>query len=222
MQGDIKGRGHEDTSRVHCDVHVADTDEERITEEKWQAILHNDASYDAAFIYAVKTTGIFCRPSCKSRTPKKENVRLFQNAQQALSANFRPCKRCKPTGERLPDNEWVAQITRYIDTNYSETLTLETLADMCHGSPYHLHRTFKRIKGVTPIEYIQQTRIARAIEYLINSDKAVASIALAVGMSNTPYFITVFKKKTGRTPAAYRQLNRAKHTMEVLHSGSKN
>ncbi|WP_246315766.1 bifunctional transcriptional activator/DNA repair enzyme AdaA [Paenibacillus foliorum] len=175
-----------------------------MTEEKWQAIILNDATYNDQFIYAVKTTGIFCKPSCKSRVPNKMNVRVFHNAKQALSANFRPCKRCKPTGERLPDHDWVDQITQYMDNNFSETLTLANLADICHGSPYHLHRTFKRIKGITPVEYVQQMRINKAIEYLIHTDKSIADIAFSVGISNTPYFITLFKKKTGHTPTDYR------------------
>ncbi|MDR7000736.1 AraC family transcriptional regulator of adaptative response / methylphosphotriester-DNA alkyltransferase methyltransferase [Neobacillus niacini] len=181
---------------------------EPLTEEKWQAILHNDANYNHQFFYAVKSTGIFCKPSCKSRPPKKENVLIFQNAEEAISAHFRPCKRCKPTGERLPDQEWIAQIIQYIEQNYIEKLTLETLAEACHGSPYHLHRTFKRITGVTPVEYIQLTRINKAKELLIKTNITIVDIALSVGMSNTPYFITLFKKKSGFTPAQYRQLNR--------------
>lgn len=97
-------------------------DVDRMTNEKWQAIIDNDASYNNQFFYAVKTTGIFCKPSCKSRVPKKENVRIFPNAEQALHANFRPCKRCKPTNEKLPDSEWVALITEYIDKNFTEKL----------------------------------------------------------------------------------------------------
>jgi AraC family transcriptional regulator of adaptative response / methylphosphotriester-DNA alkyltransferase methyltransferase len=177
-----------------------------MTEEKWQAIINNDAAYNDKFFYAVKTTGIFCRPSCKSRPPKMENVLIFQNAEQALSANFRPCKRCKPTGERLPDHEWVAQITEYIDQNYREKLTLEILADISHGSPYHLHRTFKRVKGVTPVEYIQQTRINKAKELLIQTENTIADISISIGIPNTAYFITLYKKKTGFTPEQYRQL----------------
>lgn len=106
----------------------------------------------------------------------------------------------------MPDHEWVAQITRYIDNNYRERLTLETLADTCHGSPYHLHRTFKRIKGITPVEYIRQTRMTKAKACLIYTDKPIADIALTVGLPNTAYFITLFKKTTGYTPAEYRQI----------------
>ena len=178
----------------------------KLTEEIWQAIILNDEAYNDQFFYAVKSTGIFCRPSCKSRAPKKENVVIFQKAEEALASHFRPCKRCKPTGERLPDETWVAQITSCIETYYREKLTLEYLADLCHGSPYHLHRTFKRIKGMTPVDYIQQTRINKAKEFLIQTNAAIADIAISVGMSNTSYFVTLFKKKTGYTPTEYREL----------------
>lgn len=183
-------------------------DVDMMTNEKWQAITDNDASYNNQFFYAVKTTGIFCKPSCKSRVPKKENVRIFPNVEQALRANFRPCKRCKPTNVRLPDSEWVTLITEYIDKNFTEKLTLETLSDIAHGSPYHLHRTFKKIKGITPVEYIQQVRLNAAKEYLIQTNKAIADIAICVGMANTPYFITLFKKKIGQTPAQFRQMGK--------------
>lgn len=182
-------------------------DMEQITDEKWQAIINNDSTYNHQFFYAVKSTGIFCKPSCKSRVPKKENVCIFQNAEQALRANFRPCKRCKPTNEKLPDSEWVELITAYIDKNYTEKLTLESLATICHGSPYHMHRTFKKIKGITPVEYIQRVRLHEAKQLLMQTNKAIGDIAICVGMMNTPYFITLFKKKTGLTPAQFRQMH---------------
>ena len=185
----------------------------QLTDERWQAITGNDKSYDAIFIYAVKSTGICCRPSCKSRDPKKENVRIFNNVDEALSAGFRPCKRCKPGGIRLPDEEWIAPVKAYINTHYHEPLPLEILADMCHGSPYHLQRTFKRIVGVTPAEYIQQVRISNAMKELRTTDKSIAEIGFTVGLPNTPYFITLFKKKTGQTPKQYR--------MEAQENGGK-
>ncbi|TVX98697.1 bifunctional transcriptional activator/DNA repair enzyme AdaA [Cohnella terricola] len=180
-----------------------------ITDEKWRAVISNDASYDGRFFYAVKTTGIFCRPSCKSKPPKQENIRMFRTADQALSAGFRPCKRCKPTGVRLPDEEWLATVTEYIDAHYQDRLSLDVLADVCHGSPYHLHRTFKRIKGITPIEYIQQKRINQAIRLLITSARPITEIGQDVGLPNLPYFTTLFKKRTGMTPARYRQSMRS-------------
>ncbi|MBM7583494.1 AraC family transcriptional regulator of adaptative response / methylphosphotriester-DNA alkyltransferase methyltransferase [Bacillus pakistanensis] len=176
-----------------------------IPNEYWKAIVENDASYDDTFFYGVKTTGIFCRPSCKSRVPNKENVRIFKNAKLAQSENFRPCKRCKPDGLMLPDKEWIEQIVDWIDQHYYKPLTLETLSEFGHSSPYHLQRTFKRVKGMSPLEYIQQVRISHAIHYLMNSDKSVTEIGMMVGLTNTAYFITLFKKKTKCTPTEYRK-----------------
>lgn len=178
-----------------------------MTEEKWRAILANDAAFDGQFYYAVRTTGIFCRPSCKSRPPNIENVRLFRSAEQAQSAGFRPCKRCRPTGRRLPDDEWVASVTAYIDSRFAEPLSLEHLADAAHGSPYHLHRTFKKVTGMTPALYVQAKRIERAKELLRRTDMPVTEIGINSGLANTPYFITLFKKTTGLTPAVYRQVH---------------
>ncbi|MFC0213352.1 bifunctional transcriptional activator/DNA repair enzyme AdaA [Paenibacillus chartarius] len=175
-----------------------------ITEKIWQAIVQCDPAYDGRFIYAVLTTGICCRPSCKSRAPKKENVRLFPDADQACRAGFRPCKRCRPCRQDSPMEEWIALIAEYIDNNFDKPLTLETLSNFAHSSPYHLLRSFKRLRGMTPGEYIQRTRINKAKELLTASDRKIADIGSTVGLPNPPHFITVFKKLTGCTPAGFR------------------
>ncbi|MGH0600342.1 bifunctional transcriptional activator/DNA repair enzyme AdaA [Bacillus mycoides] len=178
-----------------------------VTNEYWQAIIHNDSTYDDKFFYAVKSTGIFCRPSCKSRIPNKNNVRIFLNAEQALHEHFRPCKRCKPNGITLPNEEWVEQIKDCIEKHFDEVLTLDLLAEICHGSPYHLQRTFKKIVGISPIEYIQQFRIKKATEYLSHTNQSIMEISTDVGIENPEYFATLFKKKTGFTPTEYRKKN---------------
>jgi len=172
--------------------------------EYWKAIIDCDAAYDDHFLYGVITTGIFCRPSCKSRVPKKENVKIFKNAMKALEEGFRPCKRCKPEGLNVPTEEWVEQIAGWIDTHYSEPLTLNKLADISHGSPYHLQRSFKRVKGISPTEYIQRLRLEKATWLLETSELPITEIGSAVGFSSTPYFMTLFKRKMGNTPSGYR------------------
>lgn len=185
-----------------------------LTDEYWQAIIHNDSSYDDKFFYAVKSTRIFCRPSCKSRVPNKDNVKIFLNVQQASHENFRPCKRCKPNGVTLPNEEWIDQITEYIQKHYCDVLTLDILAEMCHGSPYHLQRTFKKIVGISPIEYIQQCRITKATKYLSHTNQSIMEISIAVGIENPEYFATLFKKKIGFTPTEYRKKNRIKEASD--------
>ncbi|WP_410771958.1 bifunctional transcriptional activator/DNA repair enzyme AdaA [Fontibacillus sp. BL9] len=178
----------------------------KVTEDQWRSIILNDAASDGKFFYAVKTTGIFCRPSCKSKPPNRENISVFPDAEHAMSAGYRPCKRCKPTGLRLPDEEWISVVAEYIDNHYMEELNLQLLADLAHGSPYHLHRTFKKVNGGTPVEYIQNVRIEQAKSRLLTTSQPVAEIGKQVGLANTPYFITLFKKITGLTPANYRTL----------------
>ncbi len=181
-----------------------------ITNEWWEAIEQNDAAYNDLFFYAVQSTGIFCKPSCRSRTPRRDNVEIYSSAEEALLAGFRPCKRCKPTNEKLPDEEWILSIVDYMNQNYRRQLTLELLGQATHSSPYHLQRTFKRIMGVTPTEYMQQLRLSKAQEALKQSNLSVEEIAESVGIGNTGYFITWFKRELAVTPARYRKLNQGR------------
>ncbi|UOR10349.1 bifunctional transcriptional activator/DNA repair enzyme AdaA [Halobacillus amylolyticus] len=186
----------------------------QVPNEYWQAIVANDPSYDHTFLYGVRTTGIFCRPSCKARVPNIENVRIFKNAKLAQFENFRPCKRCKPDGLRQPDEEWMEQMIEWIDQHYKERVTLNRLAEISHGSPSHLQRTFKRVKGMSPLKYIQQVRISQAIHDLETTDRSVTDIGIAVGLPNIAYFVTLFKEKTGSSPSDYRNNHQQKQSKE--------
>lgn len=176
-----------------------------ITAEHRKAIKENDKRYDGQFFYAVKTTKIFCYPSCKSRVPNFDNVTIFNQAEDALKAVYRPCKRCKSGGRILPDEEWVMQAEDYIRENYDQSLTLDQLAEACHGSPYHLHRVFKNLRGVTPLVYIQQIRVEKAKAYLTETEKSVKEISRLVGISNPTRFATLFKEKTNQTPSQFKK-----------------
>ena len=178
---------------------------EPLSEELWQAINQNNTDYDNTFYYAVKSTGIFCKPSCKSRPPKRENVRVFKDAIEAIKDGFRPCKRCKPSGLRLPDEEWIEQIKLYMDNHIAEEVTLSLLAEVSHGSPYHLQRTFKKVMDISPNEYLLSIRIEKAKKLLKTTNKKLIEISALIGIKSVPYFITSFKRKTGFTPMQYRK-----------------
>lgn len=118
---------------------------------RWGAVTERDPHADGAFFYAVSTTGVFCRPTCASRLPRRENVSFFADTAAARAAGFRPCKRCQPEG--LPrELEIVNRACAVLDA-HAERLTLQQLSDAVHVSPFHLQRLFKRVVGVSPRQY---------------------------------------------------------------------
>ncbi len=173
-------------------------------EEQWNAISHCDPSYDGKFFYAVKTTGVFCRPSCKSRVPNRDNVLVFMTADAAMADGFRACKRCRPDKFHWPAEELSHRTIEYINTHYIEPLTLSVIARSLHINQYHLHHTFKRIVGKTPVEYLLQKRISEAKRLLKESNLTVTEVAVAVGFVNAAHFSTVFRKQQGFPPSTYR------------------
>lgn len=171
----------------------------------WKAISTNDSDFDNMFFYGVKTTKIFCRPSCKSRLPNRQNVFIFNKAQAALELGFRPCKRCKPDNLLLPNEEWIGQVCEWIDVNFQRDITLNFLSEIFHSSPFHLQRTFNNVKGVSPLAYIQQKRLTTAAKKLIDTNDTIQFIASEVGYPNHSYFSTVFKRYFNVTPHHYRK-----------------
>lgn len=124
---------------------VADTDDRR-----WQAVCERDTRADGQFVFAVLTTGICCRPSCRSRRARRENVRFFADVAAAVAAGFRPCKRCQPDKDYPQQQrvDKVAQACRLLEQD--APLTLEALAGQLAMSPFHFHRLFKSVTGMTP------------------------------------------------------------------------
>lgn len=173
-------------------------------DEQWNAIIHGDSSCDGQFFYAVKTTGIFCRPSCKSREPKKDNVLVFMTVDAAIEAGFRACKRCRPDQFRWPAEELVHRTKEYIEAHYSEPLTLGGISKALHINQYHLHHVFKRMAGLTPVEYLLHKRLTEAKELLEDTDLNVTEVAVSVGFISASHFSTVFRKQFGQSPSVYR------------------
>ena len=122
----------------------------------WTAVLARDRTMDGRFVTGVLTTGIYCRPSCAARHPKRENVRFFANGEEARAAGLRPCLRCSPD-DVSREEEALARVYRLL-AEAEEAPSLETLALACGYSPHHFHRLFKRATGVTPAAYYRSLR----------------------------------------------------------------
>jgi len=181
-------------------------------EQCWQAVVERDATADGTFVYAVRSTGIYCRPSCPSRRPKRQHVVFFEQPAAAEGAAFRPCLRCEPQA-RTADGEQVAfaqQVCRYIEEHLDSSLTLETLSMHFHRSPYHLQRTFKHIMGVTPRQYAEACRLDQ-LKAGLRRDNDVTSAAYDAGYGSSSRIYERTPTQLGMTPATYRKGGAMQH-----------
>ena len=130
-------------------------------DEKWRVVLSRDDRFDGRFVFAVRSTRIYCRPSCPARRAARENVSFYLGSVEAEQAGFRPCHRCQPRQARSPRAMLVDQACQYINANIQEKLSLKTLSDHVGLSPYHFQRTFKKALGISPRQYVEAKRLAR-------------------------------------------------------------
>jgi len=177
-------------------------------DEMWNAVLTADARCDGQFFYAVASTGIFCRPSCKSKIPNRENVRYFDTAAQARLAGFRPCKRCRSD---LPDyqplRDTAQQAKAMLDEGFARQQVLHTELASLGVSTRRIGELFKTVYGVTPGEYMNGLRLHEAKRRLCETREPVIDIAYAIGFGGVSSFYRFFKKAAGCSPAAYRKAN---------------
>jgi AraC family transcriptional regulator, regulatory protein of adaptative response / methylated-DNA-[protein]-cysteine methyltransferase len=173
----------------------------------WQSVLQRDASADDRFFYAVTTTGIYCRPSCPSRRPKRANVTFFSTVQAAERAGFRACARCHPNRAR-PSHQAVDRARAYIDEHVGdigdERITLDMLSRETGMSPYHLQRKFREIVGITPAQYIRARKSSRLKDELKRGETVSrASFGAGYGSSSRVYEDSA--AHIGMTPATYKR-----------------
>lgn len=168
----------------------------------WHRVLARDATADGEFVYAVRTTGIYCRPSCPSRRPKPESVEFYPAPAAAERAGFRACKRCAP---HQPDRQRAAMLAvcRYIETHSDERLTLQLLSRRAGLSPAYLQRLFKSIVGVSPREYQVTRRFTRFKNNIANGG-AITRAMLDSGFGSTSRLYEKSARQLGMTPARYR------------------
>lgn len=171
---------------------------------RWQAVVVRDKSFDAAFVYAVSTTGIYCRPGCPSRRADRRNVTFHDTAAAAERAGFRPCKRCLPNqaGSGAELAEKIVKVCRVIEL--AETPPpLQALASMTGLSRFHFHRVFKEATGVTPKAYGLAHRAAKIKERLVNTTTITDAIYDA-GYSSSGRFYADSTARLGMTPRSYK------------------
>ena len=171
-----------------------------------EAVRDCDAACDGKFYYGVKTTGIYCRPSCKSKLPKRENVVFFGTREEAENAGFRPCKRCRPDLLQYDPAMVLSKRTKeLLDQHFSDRLKLGKDMKGMGVSRKHLTQVFKQEFDITPSEYLIQVRIAAARQ-LLQDGADISDAAGMAGYENLSEFYDHFRRQTGMTPARYRQI----------------
>ena len=173
-------------------------------EAKWQAVVARDASSDGQFVFAVSSTGIYCRPSCPSRRPHRERVSFFELPDAAEQAGFRACKRCDPRNASTEERqlELVRNVCRMLDDAESDTTTLASLSAQTGVSAFHLQRIFKKVMGVTPRQYSESTRLNRFKDGA-REGKSVTTAMYDAGFGSSSRLYEQAISQLGMTPATY-------------------
>lgn len=173
-------------------------------DERWAAVLARDARQDGRFVFAVQTTGVYCRPSCASRRARRENVRFYATPAEAEASGFRPCRRCEPEKETTAAVELVERARAWIEERDDGPVRLASLGQALGVSPYHLQRTFRRLTGVTPREYGESCRLAR-LKARLRAGEDVTSALHGAGFGSSSRLYERARAELGMTPRAYRR-----------------
>jgi AraC family transcriptional regulator of adaptative response/methylated-DNA-[protein]-cysteine methyltransferase len=179
-----------------------------VEEQYWTAVAGRTRAADGNFVYAVRTTGIYCRPSCPSRRPSRENVEFFPLPEAAEQAGYRACRRCRPQEQASADPalERVRHACRIIETALAEgedgTPPLGALAEQVGASPFHLQRLFKRHLGISPREFADARRLT-LVKKLLRDGEGVAGALYGAGYGSSSRLYERSDAQLGMTPASY-------------------
>jgi len=177
---------------------------------RWNAVVTRDREHDGTFVYAVRTTGVYCKPSCASRRALRANVRFFANPREAEAAGFRACKRCDPRANESAASRVIAKARAYLEAHIDEPPALGTLAKAVGMSASHLQRTFTREVGVSPRKYAAALRADRLKSHLrAGATVSRATFDAGYGASSRAYDAAT--KQLGMTPGAYRRGGKGVH-----------
>lgn len=174
-------------------------------ERRWAAVAGRDPAHDGKFVFAVASTGVYCRPSCPARRPRRENVTFFSHPDHAEQAGYRACLRCRPralSGNRESDE--VKSICRFIEQHLDEPMTLVRLGREFHQSPFHLQRRFKAILGITPREYADSRRL-HSLKRSLQAGDSVTRAMYDAGYGSSSRLYERTASQLGMTPDKYRR-----------------
>ncbi|MGA2549978.1 MAG: bifunctional DNA-binding transcriptional regulator/O6-methylguanine-DNA methyltransferase Ada [Burkholderiaceae bacterium] len=173
-------------------------------DDLWSAVVHRDRQADGRFVYGVRTTGVYCRPSCPSRTARRENVTFHASGEDAERAGYRPCKRCKPDEPGLAERQaaLVVRACRLVAAS-EDALSPAGLAEAVGMSRFHFHRVFKSVTGLTPKAYIAAER-AKRIRGQLSSGATVTSAIYDAGFNSNGRFYATSSEILGMTASSYR------------------
>ena len=173
-------------------------------DQLWQAVMAKDARFDGQFVFAVSSTGVYCRPSCPSRRAHRERVKFFELPEAAEQAGFRACLRCQPRRARIldPQIELVQRVCRLLNSNENESLKLPELASQAGVSQFHLQRTFKRVMGISPRQYLAARKIDN-FKTLVRKGETVTNSLYESGFNSSSRLYEHASEELGMTPATY-------------------
>jgi AraC family transcriptional regulator of adaptative response/methylated-DNA-[protein]-cysteine methyltransferase len=172
----------------------------------WRAVLTRDAKFDGAVFFAVRTTGIYCRPTCPARRPQRAHAQFFKSADEAERAGFRACRRCHPRRANRPDPRvaLVLEACRTMQSADEEPLRLATLAARARMSPFHFHRLFRKITGLSPRQFAEAWRV-REFRRSVRGGASVTTALYDAGFGSSSRLYEKAASHLGMTPATYRQ-----------------
>jgi AraC family transcriptional regulator of adaptative response/methylated-DNA-[protein]-cysteine methyltransferase len=173
------------------------------TERAWEAVLERDRRFDGQFVYGVASTKVYCRPSCPSRRPSRDQVTFFDSSRLAEAAGFRACRRCRPESAEGPETERrIEQARRYLDEHYDEPVTLQQLAGEIGMSPYYLQRAFKRLVGSSPKEYRDMRRMEQ-FKTSLKRGETVTNATYEAGFGSSSRVYERANSDLGMTPSVF-------------------
>lgn len=169
----------------------------------WRAVASRDARYDGIFVYAVRSTGVYCRPSCPSRRPRRERVVFFETPEAAEREGFRPCRRCDPASEpAAAETHLIRQACRLMEQDSDERIRVANIAHQIGVSPFRLQRVFRRTVGISPGAYARSIRLRR-FKTQLREGKDVTSAIYQAGYGSSSRLYEQSNRHLGMTPATY-------------------